>query len=106
MLTAIEWHAIWRVYLIDTTWIFETVGADGQILVGIPLESVPRGQTDLSSETLDHPMVGATWWIWLKAFHNFSIAPNPLPLTPIVGNPAFTPCFYNSKLQNFIENGQ
>lgn len=38
-----------------------------QILAGIPLESVPWCQTDLSRWVLDHPTVGETWWACSKA---------------------------------------
>lgn len=62
-------------------------------------------------------MVGETWRICLKVFRDFSLAPTPSSLSPIVGIPAFSPGLHDSRFQelkvvrrsqarHFIANGQ
>lgn len=62
-----------------------------QALAGIPLESVPWCIMDMPRQIPDYLTIGETQRICLKACRDFSVAPSPSPLTPIVGNPVFSP---------------
>lgn len=66
---------------------------------GIQLKAVPWCQRSLPQRILDHPPVGETWRLAQKAFRDFPIAPTPSPLTPIVGNQAFSPGLNDPKFQ-------
>lgn len=88
-----------------------------RLLAGIPLDLLPWCQTNLSCWILDHPTVGVTWRTAQIAFCDFSNMPTSSPLTPVVGNLAFSlrhsnPRFQDlkrverSQVHHFLFNGQ
>lgn len=83
----------------------------------MPLDSIPWCQSAVPQQVLDHPTIGETRRVSQKAFRDFSLAPLPSPLTPVVGDPAFTPGLQDPKFldlkrrertqaQHFVVNGQ
>lgn len=78
---------------------------------------LPWCQSNIPCRILDYHTVGETWRIAQKAYRDFSVAPTPSLLTPVVGNPAFSPGLSDprfqdlketerSQVRHFLTNGQ
>lgn len=76
------------------------------LLMRMGLEALPWCQTNLPSQVLDHPRVGETWQTAQKAFCDHSVVPTPSPLTPVIGNPAFSPGLSDPRFQDLKEVGR
>lgn len=88
-----------------------------QLLAGLDLKGLPWCLRNLPECTLKHPTIGETWRIAQKTVREHSIANTPSPLTPMIGNPAFSPGMSDPRFQelkgsdkyqlrHFIQNGQ
>lgn len=60
-------------------------------MTGVQLDQIPWCQQPLPKQILSHPTVGVTIRAAWRVFRDLSLAPLPSPITPVIGNPAFTP---------------
>lgn len=68
----------------------------------IPLLSSPWLLSPFPEDQKTHPLIGATLQVARKIFRTTDISPLPSPLTPIIGNPDFTPGLTNRRLRQLI----
>lgn len=71
-----------------------------QLLSGMELRGLPWCQKNLPGHAINHPTVGETWRIAQKTFREHLIAPIPSPLTPVIGNPDFSPGLSDPRFQS------